>query len=337
LNPTISAIVPLLNEAPALEELHHRLSSTLAAFAGRYEIVFVDDGSSDGSARILRSIAARDQRVIVVTLGRRFGKAGALAAGFRHASGEIFVTIDADLQDRPEEIPRLVARLVEGADLVAGRKRLRRDGWIRRIASKLFNACVTLATGADVHDINSGLKVMRREVADEIPLYGQLHRFIPSLAAARGFAIAEVDVAHDPRRYGSSRYGWTRYTEAALDLMTVLLLTRYGKRPLHLFGTFGGALATVGCAILAYLGAGWLQGNWISGRPLLSLGILLVILGIQTLFFGLLAELIVVSGATKDPGYSVRRVIRGDAHGDVADDSRSREEAPSAAGPAAHA
>ncbi|GIW72005.1 MAG: hypothetical protein KatS3mg102_1547 [Planctomycetota bacterium] len=307
----VSAVIPVLDEEPALAELHRRLTAVLRAVAADYEIIFVDDGSRDGSAAVLEAIAARDPRVLVVELRRNFGKTAALAAGFAHARGELIVTLDADLQDVPEEVPRLLARIEAGADLVSGRKQRRRDGWSRRLASRLFNALVSVLGGTRVRDVNCGLKALRRQVLAEIPLHGQLHRFLPVLARARGFRVEEVAVRHEPRRHGRSRYGWSRYPAGLLDLWTVLLLTRYGKRPLHFFGLFGLVLALAGGAILAYLGAGWLAGHWIGNRPLLLLGVLLVILGIQSAFFGLLGELVILSGGGRDPGYSVRRLVRG--------------------------
>jgi dolichol-phosphate mannosyltransferase len=274
-----------------------------------YEILFVNDGSGDDSLAVLRSLAEDDPRTLAVDLRRHFGKAAALAAGFDQASGEILVMLDADLQDRPEEIPRLIAALEQGADLVTGRKLRRQDPWIRRVSSRLFNRVLSWITGIQVRDANSGLKVLKRKVLSEVPLHGKLHRFLLLLVAARGFRVVEVPVEHEPRRHGRSRYGWSRYGEAAFDTLTVLLLTRFGKSPLHFFGVFGGLLASLGFAILFYLAVGWVFGRWIEGRPLLTFAALCVILGIQSLFFGLLAELIVITGKGRDRGYAVREVI----------------------------
>jgi len=309
----ISAVVPVFDEEPALRELHGRLAATLALAAADFEVVYVDDGSRDRSMETLEAIAASDPRVVVVGLRRNFGKSAALAAGLAEASGEIVVTLDADLQDVPEEIPTLLARLAQGADLVTGRKHPRRDRWTRRLASRVFNVAASWLAGTRVRDVNSGFKAFRRQVALEVPLHGELHRFLPVLARARGFTTEEVDVRHDARRHGKSRYGWGRYLAGGLDPLTVLLLTRYGKRPFHFFGLFGAVLAIVGFAILAYLTVGWLLGRWIGDRPLLALGVLLLLLGAQTALFGLLAELIVVRDGGGDPGYGIRRVIRGAA------------------------
>jgi glycosyltransferase involved in cell wall biosynthesis len=308
----ISAVIPVLDEEPTLPELHERVARALAPLASELDIVFVNDGSKDGSLAALRAIAARDARVVVVDLRRNFGKSAALAAGFAEARGEVLVTLDADLQDVPEEAPRLISRLSEGADLVTGRKRERRDPWTRRVASRLFNAVVSRLAGVAVRDVNSGFKAMRREVIREIPLHGELHRFLPILAAARGFEVAEVDVAHEPRRHGRSRYGLQRYFAGLLDPATVVLLTRYGKRPLQFFGIPGAALTLLGAAILLYLAVGWSFGHWIGQRPLLFYGVVLTVLGLQALFFGLLAELVIVSGSSGDRGYSVRGVYRGE-------------------------
>jgi dolichol-phosphate mannosyltransferase len=291
-------------------ELHRRLAAVLGAVTPDHEIVFVNDGSRDGSLARLQEIAESDPKVVVVDLRRHSGKTRALAAGFAEAKGEILVTLDSDLQDVPEEVPKLLARLEAGADLVTGRKRARQDPWTRRLASRVFNGVVSLLAGTRVRDVNSGFKALTREVAGALPLHGELHRFLPVFAAAKGFRVAEVDVAHEPRRHGRSRYGWSRYAAGFFDSATVLLLTRYGTRPLHLFGCFGFLVSVVGGGILAYLATGWLLGQWIGNRPLLVFGVLCVLLGIQCVFFGLLAELVVVAGRAREHD-DVRQVLRG--------------------------
>lgn len=305
----VSAVVPVLDEEPTLDELHRRVAAVLAAVPGGHEIVFVNDGSRDGSLARMNAIAARDPAVVVVDLMRHAGKTRALAAGFAEARGEVLVTLDSDLQDVPEEIPKLLARIDAGADFVTGRKASRQDPWTRRLASRVFNGVVSLLAGTRVRDVNSGLKALRREVALELPLHGELHRFLPVFAATKGFRVEEVDVAHEPRRHGRSRYGWSRYAAGFFDSATVLLLTRYGTRPLHFFGCFGFLTAFVGAAVLAYLATGWLFGRWIGDRPLLLFGVLCVLLGIQCIFFGLLAELVVVAGRREEHG-GIRRVTR---------------------------
>jgi glycosyltransferase involved in cell wall biosynthesis len=306
----LSAVVPVLDEEPTLDELHRRLSAVLASLAPDHEIVFVNDGSRDGSLARLKAIAARDPAVVVVDMRRHAGKSAALAAGFAEAKGRVVLTLDSDLQDVPEEIPKLLARIEEGADFVTGRKRSRQDPWTRRLASRVFNGIASLLAGTRVRDVNSGLKAMTREVAAELPLHGDLHRFLPVFARAKGFRVAEVDVQHEPRRHGRSRYGWSRYAAGFFDSATVLLLTRYGTRPLHFFGCFGLLLALGGGGVLAYLTIGWFFGQWIGNRPLLMFGVLCMILGIQCVFFGLLAELVVVAQRPRDSD-GVREVIRG--------------------------
>jgi glycosyltransferase involved in cell wall biosynthesis len=305
----VSAVVPVLDEEPTLDELHRRLAAVLGGVPGDHEIVFVNDGSRDGSLARMKEIAARDPKVVVVDLRRHAGKTKALAAGFAEARGEILVTLDSDLQDVPEEIPKLLARIDAGADFVTGRKQSRQDPWTRRFASRVFNGAVSFLAGVRVRDVNSGLKALRREVAAELPLHGELHRFLPVFAGAKGFRVEEVDVLHEPRRHGRSRYGWSRYAAGFFDSATVLLLTRFGTRPLHFFGCFGLLLLLGGGAVLLYLATGWLFGHWIGDRPLFLFGVLCVLLGIQCLFFGLLAELVVVAGRRQEPD-GVRQVIR---------------------------
>ncbi len=308
----ISVVIPLLDEASTLRELHRRLGRVLQSLApGSYEIVFVDDGSGDDSAAVLEELAREDpERVVVVEFRRNAGKAAALAAGFAEARGELVATLDADLQDVPEELPRMLARLERGADLVTGLKRKRRDPWFRVAASRVFNWMVSWITGCRVHDVNSGMKIMRAEIVRALPLHGQLHRYLPVMAQARGYSTAEIDVRHEPRRFGRSRYGAYRYLAGLMDLFTVMMLTRFEKRPIHFFGIVGFALAIAGSAILAYLSVGWFFGRWIADRPLFPLSILMMILGLQSLFFGVLAELVVLGERHRDAGYTIRRVLR---------------------------
>jgi glycosyltransferase involved in cell wall biosynthesis len=309
---SVSAIVPLLDERATLFELHARLATVLRRLCGdEYEIIFVDDGSSDGSVVELHRIAAADPRVTVVELRRNFGKAAALAAGLTQAHGEIVATLDADLQDLPEELPRLLEPIAAGADLVTGRKRFRRDARNRIVASWLFNRAVSWLTGVRVRDINSGFKAMRREVIEVLPLHGGLHRYLPVFARTKGFRIAEVDVLHEPRRHGRSRYGTNRYVPGLLDTFTVMLLTRYDKRPFHFFGLVGLLLMLAGFGILAFLSIGWLFGQWIGNRPLLIFAVLLVVLGVQSAVFGVLAQLIVLSAREPQQASTIRRVTRG--------------------------
>ncbi|PWB80193.1 MAG: glycosyltransferase [Candidatus Methylomirabilota bacterium] len=295
----ISVVIPLYNETAGLCELHTELAQALAPYADRCEMIFVDDGSRDGSCEQLQALRALDARVKIVRLRSNQGKATALQVGFREATGQVIVTLDADLQDDPREIPRLLRKLEEGFDVVSGWKVTRHDPWSRRLLSALFNGVTAGLTGVPLHDFNCGYKIYRRAVIDELRLYGEMHRFIPALASWRGFRIAEIEVAHRPRRYGRSRYGIERIPRGFFDLLTVLILTRYTTRPLHLFGLIGLIVGLVGSGIVGYLSIGWLFGQWIGGRPLFVLGALMVIGGLQLVSFGLLAEMIVY-GSTRD-------------------------------------
>jgi dolichol-phosphate mannosyltransferase len=257
-----------------------------------WEAVFVDDGSTDATFAELTRLHDSHENVRVVRLRRNFGKATALDAGFAEAAGDVVVTIDGDLQDDPAEIPRLLAKLDEGFDLVSGWKAQRRDPWRRRVLSRLFNAVTGLVSGLRLHDLNCGLKAYRAEVLDGLRLYGELHRFVPVIAHYRGYRVAEVPVAHRPRPHGRSRYGPERYLRGFLDLLTVTFMGRYRHRPLHLFGGLGLLLAVTGVAVLGYLTVVKLLGQAIGHRPLLTLGVLLVVVGIQLVSLGLLSELI---------------------------------------------
>ena len=305
----LSIVIPVYDEAASLPELYRELCEALAPLPLRTELIFVDDGSTDGSTTILQDLFASDPRVQVIAFRRNFGKSAALAAGFRAARGSVIVTLDADLQDDPHEIPRLVTAL-DQADLVSGWKSPRRDPWTKRLPSWVFNWLVRLLTGVRLHDVNCGLKAYRAEVVREIPLYGELHRFIPILAHARGFRVVELPVAHRPRRYGRSKYGPARFARGLFDLMTVLFLTQYSPRPLHLFGWFGLTALGLGTAINAYLSVQWFLGHPIGHRPLLTLGVLLMTIGAQFFLTGLLAELITHSAPRQD--YSIRQHLRHD-------------------------
>ena len=307
--PEVSLVIPLYNEAESLPELQAALAAALTPYADRCEMIFVDDGSADGSFERLKALRDGDKRVKVVRLRSNQGKAMALAAGFREALGEIIVTMDADLQDDPKEIARFLQKLEEGYDLVSGWKVTRHDPWLRRLLSAIFNRVTSRLTGVRLHDFNCGFKAYRRAVIDELRLYGELHRFIPVLANWRGFRIAEIEVEHHPRKYGRSRYGAERIPRGFFDLVTVLMLTRYTTRPLHLFGLFGLVLGLAGFGIVAYLSIGWLFGKWIAGRPLFLLGTLMVIAGLQLVSFGLLAEMIVY-GSNREGDPPIQSVLK---------------------------
>lgn len=272
--------------------LYDELRSALEPLDSPWEAIFVDDGSTDGTFAALTRLHSAATNVRVVRLRRNFGKAAALVAGFDQAHGDIVVTIDGDLQDDPAEIPRLLAKLEEGFDLVSGWKAHRRDRFSRRVMSRVFNAVTSRFSGVRLHDMNCGLKAYRAEVVHGLRLYGELHRFIPVLAHYRGYRIAELPVNHRPREHGRSRYGIERYLRGFLDLLTVSFIGRYRHRPLHLFGGLGLSLATIGIAILVYLTVDKALGHAIGGRPLLTLGVLLVVVGMQFFSLGLISEMI---------------------------------------------
>jgi dolichol-phosphate mannosyltransferase len=288
----ISIVIPLHNEERSIALLYDELLAALEPLGQEWEAVFVDDGSVDGSFAALTRLHDANENVRVVRLRRNFGKAAALAAGFSQAHGEIVVTIDADLQDDPAEIPRLLVKLDEGFDLVSGWKTRRRDPLRRRVLSRIFNWVTGRMSGLRLHDMNCGLKAYRAEVVRGMPLYGELHRFIPVLAQYRGFRVAELPVNHRPREHGRSRYGVERYIRGFLDLLTVSFIGRYRHRPLHLFGGLGLILGLFGVAILVYLTVVKALGHAIGERPLLTLGVLLVVVGLQFFSLGLISEML---------------------------------------------
>ena len=305
----LSIVIPLYNEAESLGDLYGCLAEVLAALPQQVEIIFVDDGSTDASFRVLRGLRDNDDRVKIAQLRGHQGKAAALAVGFREARGDVVITLDADLQDDPKEIPRFLAKLGEGYDLVSGWKAHRQDPWTRRGLSAIFNRVTASITGLRIHDFNCGFKAYRRAVLNELKLHGELHRFIPALAHWRGFNVAEIKVEHHPRRYGRSKYGMARIPRGFFDLLTVIMLTRYTRRPLHLFGLLGLFLGLAGVGIIGYISVGWFFGKWIGARPILLIGAVLFIAGIQLVSFGLVAEMIVYSSATHaDP--PVRTILK---------------------------
>ena len=289
----LSVVVPVLDEVESLLALYRELTAVLEELGRSYEVLFVDDGSRDGSFATLEKLHRSDDRVRVVQLRRNFGKAAALSVGFRHARGQVLATLDADLQDDPAELPRLLQKLEDGSDLVSGWKRDRQDPRSKTLPSRLFNWVTAQLTGLSLRDFNSGFKVYRREVVEELHLYGELHRFIPALAAWRGFRVDEVPVHHRPRRFGRSKYGSARFWRGSLDLLTVLFLTRYTRRPLHLFGGLGLVAWAMGAVVLLHLAGLWLTGvRPIGNRPLLAFGVLSMLVGVQFFCLGLLSELI---------------------------------------------
>jgi glycosyltransferase involved in cell wall biosynthesis len=298
----LSLVIPVYNEADSIAPLVAEIDEALAAYGTPYEIVFVDDGSRDGSFTAMARLAASRNDVRVVRLRRNFGKAAALAHGFAAARGDVVVTMDGDRQDDPGEIPRLVAPLSEGFDLVSGWKQSRQDPLNKTLPSRVFNWTVRRATGIPLHDFNCGLKAYRRDVVETISVYGEQHRYIPVVAAQAGFTVTEVKVSHRRRVAGRSKYGWQRYLRGYLDLLTVLFLGRYQHRPQHLFGGLGTLLILIGVIVEIYLTIDKLLfGNPIGQRPLLLLGALLIIVGVQLLSLGLIGELIANSRARRGP------------------------------------
>jgi glycosyltransferase involved in cell wall biosynthesis len=288
----VSVVVPVYDEERSVALLYDELGSALDPLGIPWETIFVDDGSTDGTFAALTRLHNATANVRVVRLRRNFGKAAALVAGFDQARGDIVVTIDGDLQDDPAEIPRLLAKLDEGFDLVSGWKTRRQDPLSRRVLSKIFNRVTSAFSGVRLHDMNCGLKAYRAGVVHGLRLYGELHRFIPVLAHYRGFRIAELPVNHRPREHGRSRYGVERYLRGFLDLLTVSFIGRYRHRPLHLFGGLGLILGLIGGAVLVYLTVVKALGHAIGQRPLLLLGVLLVVIGMQFFSLGLISEMI---------------------------------------------
>jgi glycosyltransferase involved in cell wall biosynthesis len=288
----ISVVVPLLNEEHSLEALYAEIAAALEPRQDEFEVIFVDDGSTDRSMAVLSRLHDEMPNVVVVHFRRNFGKAAALQAGFLEARGDVVVTIDADLQDDPAEIPKMLAKLDEGFDLVSGWKTRRNDPFFRRLFSRWFNWATGVVSGVRLHDVNCGLKAYRAEVLDGMRLYGELHRFVPVLAAYHGFRIAEIPVNHRPRQHGTSRYGPERYLRGFFDLLSVTFMGRYRYRPLHLFGGIGMLMGAIGFVVLTYLTVLWFWGEGIGTRPLLTLGVLLMVVGIQFVSLGLISELI---------------------------------------------
>lgn len=316
-SPAISVVIPLLDESRTLNELYNRLRDVLPTISSRYEVLFVDDGSTDGSADLLRHLRANDPRVRFIRFRRNFGKSAALAAGFRAARYDVIMTMDADLQDMPEQLPLLLAKLEEGFDLVSGWRHRRRDRLPKRIASQIYNRATSALTGVRLHDINCGFKCYRRRVLDEVMIYGERHRYIPVLASYRGFKLAEVKIEHAPRVQGESRYGIGRVFGGMFSLLTVILMTRYTNKPLHFFGLLGLALLSIGSAIDLYLiGARLLFKEWLSNRPILIIGTLLIVVGVQFIVFGLLAEMIAFSYRREDD-YSIVETSESDREAEV--------------------
>ena len=299
----LSLIIPAFNESEALPELIGEIDQACEGLGLEWETIVVDDGSTDGTFGLISGMAETNPRVGVVRMRRNFGKSAALAAGFGVTRGETVITIDGDGQDDPADIPKLLAGLESGSDLVSGWKSDRQDPFTRRFASKIFNWFTAKVTGVRLHDMNCGYKAYRGECARSIEVYGEMHRFLPVFAAQQGWRVSEIPVNHRPRLHGSSRFGLERYRRGALDLLTVAFLGRYQHRPLHLFGLLGLGLGALGFLICLYLSIIWIGGESIGERPLLFLGVLLIVVGVQLFSLGLLGQMMVVnrrSGASEE-------------------------------------
>ncbi|NPA91453.1 MAG: glycosyltransferase family 2 protein [Chloroflexi bacterium] len=305
----LSLVIPVYNEAESLRPLWREIGQAVSPLGLEYEIIFVDDGSTDDSWAVIVELAGQDSHVRGIRFRRNFGKAAALTAGFRAARGRYVVTLDADLQDDPAEIPRFLATLEAGWDVVSGWKFPRRDPWTKTVPSRIFNWVTRTLTGVHLHDFNCGFKAYRAEVVREVRIYGMLYRYIAVLAHWRGFRVTEIKVHHRPRKYGTSKFGVGRFAIGFFDLITVLFLTQYTWRPLHLFGSLGLISLVLGTLINGYLTVLWFTGHRpIGNRPLLTLGVLLMIIGVQFISFGLLGEMIAAMAPREDE-YAVREEI----------------------------
>jgi glycosyltransferase involved in cell wall biosynthesis len=308
----ISVVIPVYNERESLPQLHAEVEAVAAANNLDLEVIFVDDGSSDGSWGVIAALAGKHAWTHGIRFRRNFGKAAALSAGFKAARGEVVMTLDADLQDDPKEVPRFLEALGGGLDVVSGWKRVRLDPWHKTMPSRVFNGLVGWLTGVRLHDHNCGFKCYRAEVLREVRLYGELHRFVPVLAAARGFRIGEIPVDHRPRRFGHSKYGVRRFIKGFLDLLTVKFLTGFRQRPQHLLGSVGLLSFALGLLGMGYLAVTWLAANLgglpytpLHQRPLLIYSVAALLLGAQMMSIGFLAELITAYQGGDEHSYSI--------------------------------
>ena len=273
--------------------LSHEIRKALSKINVDYEVIFIDDGSTDLSLQKLKEISRTDNRFKYISFRKNYGKSAALHIGFKQAIGEAVITMDADLQDDPHEIPNLLEKLEDGYDLCSGWKKKRQDPFIKKISSKFFNFVTRIISGIKIHDFNCGLKAYRKEVVENVNVYGELHRYMPMLAKWQGYKITEAPVQHHPRRYGKTKFGVSRFFKGFIDLITVIFVTRYIKRPMHFFGFLGALSFIAGFIVLGYLTVLWIQGIPLSNRPMLFLGMLLIIVGAQFFAVGLLGEVIV--------------------------------------------
>jgi dolichol-phosphate mannosyltransferase len=309
----VSIVIPVYNEQESLAILHAEIEAAAKQHGFDRQIIFVDDGSTDGSWEVIRALSERDPRVEGIRFRRNFGKAAALSAGFKKVRGPICMTLDADLQDDPAEIPRFLAELDKGYEVISGWKKVRYDPWHKVLPSRMFNALVSWMTGVRLHDHNCGMKCYRSEVLKEVRLYGELHRFIPVLAEARGFKIGELVINHRRRKFGRSKYGVRRFVKAFLDVLTVKFLTGFSRRPQHVLGTFGLLSFGLGALGLTYLAVTWIIRYFnpdapfepLHNRPLMTYSLGGVLLGVQLLSMGILAEMLTAYQSRDEDSYSI--------------------------------
>lgn len=304
----LSIVIPVFNEEESLEVLFKELISVLKKMGENFEVIFVDDGSTDRSLSILTQLAKENRAVRLISFRRNLGKAEALMAGFQSASGENIVTLDADLQDQPSEIPMLIKKLNGGVDVVCGWRKDRHDLYRKRIASRLFNSLASSFWGLKLHDYNCGLKAYKADTAKSLILYGGLHRFIPLLAFQEGYSVIEIPVTHRSRKYGVSKYKFSKLWKDFPDIFTMLFLSRYSKRPLHFFGVIGTIFFLVGFSLFGYLTSIWFMGESIGRRPLLLVSVLLMLGGMQVFLTGFLAELFIHQAQQKRSDFPFRNL-----------------------------
>jgi glycosyltransferase involved in cell wall biosynthesis len=313
-NPDLSVVIPVRNEAPSLTELCQEITTTLSDWGRPYEVIFVDDGSTDATFEILKTLQAQNPRLRLVRFRRDFGQTAAFAAGFAYARGEVIVTADGDLQNDPQDIPPLIDALERGADIVCGWRKDRRDPFLsRRLPSIIANRLISWSTGVRLHDYGCSLKAFRAEVVKPLKLYGEMHRFLPAIASEQGVRIVERPVSHRARKYGESKYGISRTLRVILDLLTVKFLLSYSTRPLQIFGLMGFAVGSLGAVITAWLAyVKLVEGQPIANRPLLLFGMLFLLAGLQFITLGLLAELQARTyhESQNKPTYVVREVVQ---------------------------
>lgn len=308
-NTLVSVIIPLLNEEESLRELHDQLKTVMSRIGGNYELIFVDDGSTDNSFKVLRDLRQRNNRVKAIRFRRNYGKSAALAVGFQKAHGDFVITMDADLQDDPGEIPNIIRELKGGLDVVSGWKKKRKDPLGKTIPSKFFNYVTAKVTGINIHDFNCGLKGYKNDVVKSVNVYGELHRYIPALAHWLGFKVGETVVNHRPRKFGKTKFGMARYSRGFLDLLTVVFTTRYVSRPLHLFGGWGILSSLIGFFISVWLVyEKYFNDQPLSNRPLFIVALIMIIVGVQFVSMGLLGELI-TRNQQMEKQYSIKEEI----------------------------